>query len=89
MFEKIKGFLSKIFKKQKLLEEKNIILDNDINIKSNNIKSFKEDLSSDNKIYNIQKLYESGEILEEDLTISQIKELISLYKQQISVFNNK
>lgn len=83
MFEKIKNIFRRIFLKQKLLQE-NKNVENEIlktEIKTSN---FREELSKDSEIYNIQKMYDEGKITEDELTISQIKKLIGLYKEQIN-----
>ena len=83
MFDKLKNFFKKIFLKQKLLEENKI--SNEKIVKNENEKNdFKKQYSKDYEIYDIQKKYEKGEISEDDLTISQIKKLINLYKEQIN-----
>jgi hypothetical protein len=75
MFEKIKSIFQRIFGTQKMLiegSEKAVP-------KQNN---FKKELNKNIEILNIQKMYEDGKITEDDLRISQIKELIKLYKEQ-------
>lgn len=83
MFEKIKNIFRRIFLKQKLLQE-NKTIESELfktEIKTSN---FREELSKNSEIYNIQKMYDEGKITEDELTISQIKKLISLYKEQIN-----
>ena len=84
MLGKIKNLFIKLFKKPKLLEE------NKLQTKNETIKNsiFKEQLSKDTEIYNLQKLYEEGKITEDDLQISQIKKMIELYKEQIKALEN-
>lgn len=82
MFEKIKNILKRLFKKQKLLEE-NILK---TEVKTNN---FKQDLVENTQIYNTQKMYEQGKITEDDMKISEIRKLISLYKEQINMLDRK
>lgn len=82
MFEKIKNMLKKLFKKQKLLEE-NILK---TEVKTNN---FKQDLVENTQIYNTQKMYEQGKITEDDMQISEIRKLISLYKEQINMLDRE
>lgn len=82
MFEKIKSIFAKIFKKQKLLEENN----SKTEVNKNN---FREELSKQTQMYNLQKLYEEGKITEDDMQINQIKKLISLYKEQISMLDRE
>ena len=80
MFEKIKNIFRKIFNKPKLLEESKL------EKKNETIRTiyFKEKLTKDTEIYNLQRLYEDGKITEDDLQINQIKKMIALYKEQIS-----
>lgn len=82
MFEKIKNILRRLFKKQKLLEE---------NILENEVKqiNFKKEISQNTAIYNIQKMYEEGKITEDDMKISEIQKLISLYKEQINMLDRE
>lgn len=82
MFEKIKNILKRLFKKQKLLEE---------NILENEVKqiNFKKEISQNTAIYNIQKMYEEGKITEDDMKISEIRKLISLYKEQINMLDRE
>ena len=82
MFEKIKNMLKRLFKKQKLLEE-NILK---TEVKTNN---FKQDLVENMQIYNTQKMYEEGKITEDDMQISEIRKLISLYKEQINTLDRE
>ncbi|MCI8345604.1 MAG: hypothetical protein HFJ42_06605 [Clostridia bacterium] len=82
MFEKIKNMLKRLFKKQKLLEENVLKTDS----KTNN---FKQDLIENTQIYDTQKMYEQGKISEEDMQISEIRKLISLYKEQISMLDRE
>lgn len=82
MFNKIKNILRKIFIKQKLLQKSENVeqIDNKIKFKTN---EFKAKLSKDSEIYNIKRMYEEDKITEDDLTISQIKQLIGIYKEQL------
>lgn len=82
MFGKIKNILKRLFKKQKLLEE-NILK---TEVKTNN---FKQDLAENTQIYNTQKMYEEGKITEDDMKISEIRKLISLYKEQINMLDRE
>ncbi len=82
MFEKIKNILKRLFKKQKLLEE-NIL---ETEIKTN---KFKQELIENTQIYNTQKMYEEGKITEDDMKISEIRKLISLYKEQINMLDRE
>lgn len=83
MFKKIKNIFRRIFLKQKLLQENK-------NVESELLKTeiktsdFREELSKNFEICNIQKMYDEGKITEDELTISQIKKLIGLYKEQIN-----
>lgn len=52
------------------------------NRKTNN---FRTELSKSAEILNVQKRYDEDIITEDDLTISQIKGLISLYDEQIRI----
>ena len=85
MFEKIKIFFIKIFKKQKMLEETKCSVVPETENFSNKTESdnLREELNKKTEIYNIQKMYEDEKITEDDLRISQIKQLINLYKEQI------
>ena len=47
--------------------------------------SFRRELNQSTEICNIQKDYDDDRISEDDLTISQIKGLISLYDEQIKI----
>lgn len=82
MFEKIKNVLRRLFKKQKLLEE---------NILKNEVKqiNFKKEISQNTAIYNTQKMYEEGKITEDDMQISEIRKLISIYKEQINMLDRE
>lgn len=82
MFEKIKNIFRKLFKKQKLLEE-NILK---TEVKTNN---FKQELSENTEIYNIQKMYDDGKISEDEMKISDMRKLINLYKEQISMLDRE
>lgn len=82
MFEKIKNILKRLFKKQKLLEE-NILK---TEVKTNN---FKQELSENTAIYNTQKMYDEGKITEDEMKISDIKKLISIYKEQINMLDRE
>ena len=83
MFKKLKNLFKRIFLNQKLLEEKRISEDNIL--KTEIITpNFKNQLNTNSKIYELQRMYEKGRITEDELTIRQIKSLINLYKQQIN-----
>lgn len=82
MFEKIKNILKRLFKKQKLLEE-NILK---TEVKTN---SFKQELSENTAIYNTQKMYDEGKITEDEMKISDIRKLISIYKEQINMLDRE
>lgn len=82
MFEKIKNILKRLFKKQSLLEEG--ILKNEV--KQTN---FKQELIENTAIYNTQKMYDEGKITEDDMQISEIRKLISLYKEQINMLDRE
>ncbi len=82
MFEKIKNILKKLFKKQSLLEEG--ILKTEV--KQTN---FKQELIENTAIYNTQKMYDEGKITEDDMQISEIRKLISLYKEQINMLDRE
>lgn len=82
MFEKIKNILKRLFKKQKLLEE-NVIK---TEVKTNN---FKQELSENTAIYNTQKMYDEGKITEDEMKISDIRKLISIYKEQINMLDRE
>lgn len=82
MFEKIKNILKRLFKKQKLLEE-NVIK---TEVKTNN---FKQELSENTAIYNTQKMYDEGKITEDEMRISDIRKLISIYKEQINMLDRE
>lgn len=82
MFEKIKNILKRLFKKQKLLEE-NVLK---TEVKTSN---FKQELSENTAIYNIQKMYDEGKITEDEMKISEIRKLISIYKEQINMLDRE
>ena len=82
MFEKIKDILKRLFKKQSLLEEG--ILKTEV--KQTN---FKQELIENTAIYNTQKMYDEGKITEDDMQISEIRKLISLYKEQINMLDRE
>lgn len=82
MFEKIKNILKRLFEKQKLLEE-NVIK---TEVKTNN---FKQELSENTAIYNTQKMYDEGKITEDEMKISDIRKLISIYKEQINMLDRE
>lgn len=82
MLEKIKNILKRLFKKQKLLEE-NVIK---TEVKTNN---FKQELSENTAIYNTQKMYDEGKITEDEMKISDIRKLISIYKEQINMIDRE
>ncbi len=82
MFEKIKNILKRLFKKQSLLEEG--ILKTEV--KQTN---FKQELIENTAIYNTQKMYDEGKITEDDMQISEIRKLISLYKEQINMLDRE
>lgn len=82
MFEKIKNILKRLFKKQKLLEE-NVLK---TEVKTNN---FKQELSENTAIYNTQKMYDEGKITEDEMKISDIRKLISIYKEQINMLDRE
>ncbi|MCI8361825.1 MAG: hypothetical protein HFJ41_01500 [Clostridia bacterium] len=82
MFEKIKNILKRLFKKQSLLEEG--ILKTEV--KQTN---FKQELIENTAIYNTQKMYDEGKITEDDMQISEIRKLISVYKEQINILDRE
>lgn len=82
MFEKIKNILKRLFKKQSLLEEG--ILKTEV--KQTN---FKQELIESTAIYNTQKMYDEGKITEDDMQISEIRKLISIYKEQINMLDRE
>ena len=82
MFEKIKNILKKLFKKQSLLEEG--ILKTEV--KQTN---FKQELIENTAIYNTQKMYDEGKITEDEMQISEIRKLISIYKEQINMLDRE
>lgn len=82
MFKKIKNILKRLFKKQSLLEEG--ILKTEV--KQTN---FKQELIESTAIYNTQKMYDEGKITEDDMQISEIRKLISIYKEQINMLDRE
>lgn len=82
MFEKIKNILKRLFKKQSLLEENLLKTE----VKTNN---FKQELSENTAIYNTQKMYDEGRISEDEMKISDIRKLISIYKEQINMLDRE
>ena len=45
--------------------------------------NFKKQINVNMELYTLQKMYEQGKITEDDMQISQIKDLIKLYKLQL------
>lgn len=82
MFEKIKNILKRLFKKQSLLEE---------GIIKTEVKQtkFKQELTKNTAIYNTQKMYDEGKITEDEMQISEIRKLISIYKEQINMLDRE
>lgn len=86
MFNKIRNMFERIFRKQVLLEEsikENKKIEQNINFRKELIES------SNVEVINLQKQYENGEILEEDLPKYKINKLIKLYKEQIKELNDE
>ncbi len=50
---------------------------------------FKKELIENTQICNTQKMYEEGKITEDDMQISEIRKLISVYKEQINVLDKE
>ena len=82
MFEKVKNILKRLFKKQSLLEE---------GIIKTEVKQtkFKQELTKSTAIYNTQKMYDEGKITEDDMQITEIRKLISIYKEQINMLDRE
>lgn len=78
MFQKLKQLIKTFFSKKKLIEDKSEIKKDGARIIKSDIKT---ELQVDSQIYNLKKLYEDGKIMEDDLTIRQIKDLIKLYEE--------
>ncbi len=84
MLDKIKKFFEKIFKKQKLLTESNQDVEISRKTDIESVKeNFKKQINVNMELYTLQKMYEQGKITEDDMQISQIKDLIKLYKLQL------
>lgn len=87
ILEKVKEFFYKLIGKDKTLaleapkvEEKNE--DTQRNV-------FKENISINNNIISIQKLYEDGKVKEEDLSVEEVFDLVSVYKEQIEKLDSE
>ena len=81
IIEKIKEFFYRLKKDKKVL-----LVENTSNNSKNNLNEFKESLDArdEQKIIDLQKKYESGEIADKELSPFQVLDLIDLYKKQIS-----
>lgn len=85
ILEKIKQFFHKFKKEAKYLPTEKM------EDEKNEQKDFKAslDVKDEQKIRILQKQYEEGTILEEDLTPFQVMDLIELYKKQIQNLSKK
>lgn len=89
VFFKIKNFFRKLFKKDVKSENKIVNYKtgkNDSNFKENIIieNSFEE-----NRLLELQMKFENNQIVEEDISIEDIKKLSILYDKQIEKLRNK
>ena len=80
IIEKIKEFFYKLKKDKKVL-----LVEDTSNNKKNELNQFREslDVRDEQKIADLQKKYESGEIGDKELSPFQVFDLIDLYKKQI------
>lgn len=81
IFQKISGFLKKIFYKNSIEEKTE---ENVIKQESNIIKELKEEQN----ILNLQEQYEAGKIKEENISEEDKDKLVELYKEQIKTLEN-
>ena len=81
IIEKIKEFFYKLKNDKKIL-----LVENTNNNSKNKLNEFKEslDVKNEQKIVDLQKKYESGEISNKELSPFEILDLIDLYKKQMS-----
>lgn len=81
IIEKIKEFFYKLKKDKKVL-----LVENTSSNNKNTLNEFKVslDVRDEQKIADLQKKYESGEIRDKELSPFQVLDLIELYKKQIS-----
>ena len=84
IIQKIKEFFYKLKKDKKVL-----LVEDTNSINEKNQDEFKKslDVTSKQKIVDIQNKYESGEILDKELNPFQVLDLIDLYKKQINDLN--
>ncbi len=96
--QKIKLFFKSLFKKEKI-ENTNEIINESINENINenfddNINtieensSFKDEFKNKQSIMDMQKEYESGNLLEENMSEEDKQKLLELYQEQIDTLNS-
>lgn len=94
IFYKIKSFFIKLFHKNQVAIEVNIIESNiqntieDKNTKNLFMESIRNIENEETKLLKLQKQYRNGEIKEEELTEEQVNSLCVLYDKQIENLKN-
>ena len=86
IFRKISDFFKKIFSKEEVVQNEDIIVNNDKNdsfIKNIQIKENKEEL----RLLQLKQQYENGEIDEEDMSDEDIDNLCKLYEKETVELN--
>ena len=85
LVEMIKRFFYKIIKKEKvmLIEEKNEKIIEDTTLSEKNEFKNRLDIRKEQEIIELQKKYESGEIIENKLSPIQVIQLLKLYEKQV------
>ena len=86
IIKKLKEIFNRIFKNDEVLKIDEVIPKN--KLKEKNIKEELKTLSSF-KLLNLQHEYETGNIKENQISNSKMKELIELYQQQINELDYK
>lgn len=88
LFYKIKNFFRKLFCKNKIIVNVNVIKNNEEIEKQTRKDSFMEQIrtieNEETQLLKLQKQYRSGEIKEVDLTEEQVNSLCALYDKQIA-----
>lgn len=93
LFQKIKSFFMKIFRKQKMVEESNTTEIFEENNRIEKQKTFLDDIkvaedTEKLKILKLQRDYEAGLIKEEEMTDDQISKVEKMYEEQIMKLRN-
>lgn len=86
IFRKIIDFFKKIFSKEEVVQNEDIIVNNDKNdsfIKNIQIKENKEEL----RVLQLKQQYENGEIDEEDMSDEDVDKLCQLYEKETDELN--